>query len=225
MIGPKHIQRDMNRRHCLALLGSVVGLAGCLDGEIQLDPADTPATTTTPTETAGGATPETLAPSETTAPPKATDEPTTAPPTATDDPEPSAGWTDLEVAIYHRVNREREENSDFERFAPNDDLHELARTHSLAMVEWGYLGHEGPDGETHLPTFCDAASELVYGGWLDSDPPDEVAGRVVDAWMGSDGHRESIVSPTYSHVGVGVATPDDAEFELYVTLTLCDDPE
>lgn len=144
-------------------------------------------------------------------------------PTPTDVLDPLGAWTDVEVAVYDRVNLERGA-ADLGDLAPDDHLLELARTHTQAMIEWDRLAHEGPDGETHLPssTYCSAATELLFGGQnTDPNQPDLVADQMVDLWMDSEGHRESILSPTYSHIGVGIGTADDTKFELYATMTLC----
>jgi uncharacterized protein YkwD len=50
-------------------------------------------------------------------------------------------------------------------------------------------------------------------------PPDDYAQRAIEAWLGSPGHREALLSETYDHAGVGVV---DANERLLVAMIFAD---
>ena len=72
------------------------------------------------------------------------------------------------------------------------------RAHEIA----GSFSHTRPDGRRYRTVLADNgvsshfSGENIAGGYRS---PSEV----VKAWMGSEGHRENIMNPDYTHIGVG----------------------
>lgn len=112
----------------------------------------------------------------------------------------------------------------------NDKLADVARNHSLDMVQRNFFDHDNPDGQGptgryiemwgSVPTKYLAGGYYTEGvaenigmmpiGWIEDngrvfDTPSSVASHQVESWMESPGHRENILESTYSQLGVGVA--------------------
>ncbi len=72
------------------------------------------------------------------------------------------------------------------------------RAHEIAAS----FSHTRPDGRRYRTVLADNgisshfSGENIAGGYRS---PSEV----VNAWMGSEGHRENIMNPDYTHIGVG----------------------
>ena len=135
---------------------------------------------------------------------------------------------EIESAILKYTNEERQKHG-VAPLAQNTALSTIARQHSEDMVDNHYFSHDNPDGDG--PT--DRARKHGYplrkdlgGGWFSEgigenigtmltgdvegfgivvNTPDAVARAHVDAWMSSPGHKENILDPRYSRLGVGVA--------------------
>ena len=77
-----------------------------------------------------------------------------------------------------------------------------AAAHTIDMTQNDYFSHDSLDGRT----FGDRAVEAGYTG----DPFGEniglgqaTAADIVQSWMGSDGHRDNILSTTADEIGAG----------------------
>jgi uncharacterized protein YkwD len=114
------------------------------------------------------------------------------------------GWTDamssdfLARDIYVRVNDERAARG----LAPlvwDEDLAELARRWSETMIATSYE-HSSPEFRAH-PAYS-GSGENIYMGPRSADE-----GHV--GWMRSDGHRDNILHPGYTAIGIGVVCRND----------------
>ncbi|MCL1878639.1 MAG: stalk domain-containing protein [Defluviitaleaceae bacterium] len=81
--------------------------------------------------------------------------------------------------------------------------------HSSDMAANNFTGHDSSDGRTFEVRFLAAAGDLysdggenVGSGWM---TPEEI----VDGWMNSPKHRDNILNPRFTHLGVGLATGGD----------------
>jgi uncharacterized protein YkwD len=84
-------------------------------------------------------------------------------------------------------------------------LDTVARTWSQHLAANGLDLAHNPSYYEEYPAGWTAAAENV--AWINDNgtlTPDEVAQRMHDAWMASDGHRANILG-SYTRVGVGVA--------------------
>ena len=83
---------------------------------------------------------------------------------------------------------------------------------AVALAWSSHLAGEGldlahnPDFSRQIPAGWTASGENV--GRLDDHGQltvEEVAARIHQSWMDSPGHRENLLNPAYTHIGVGVA--------------------
>jgi uncharacterized protein YkwD len=87
---------------------------------------------------------------------------------------------------------------------------DAARGHSADMLNRNYFSHTDPDGRTlkeRLP--ADLATRqwgenIWTGRGYDPRQVLYLAQKIMDGWMKSPGHRANILTPGYSHIGVGV---------------------
>jgi uncharacterized protein YkwD len=82
------------------------------------------------------------------------------------------------------------------------------------MLSRRFFSHTNPEGLTAGERLKPFYSGPVYGWgeniWegsnLSTADHEALARRIMDSWMSSSGHRQNILSPDYTHLGVGVAT-------------------
>ena len=124
-------------------------------------------------------------------------------PTVTDLPQ-------VREATLCLVNKQRM----LHRLTPLKDAPKLdacAEAHTVSMIEDGYFGHYGPDGDTpvdrmkasgyiHSSGIGYAIGENIAWGTLGLGTPR----AIVEAWMASPEHRENILGTRYRESGIGV---------------------
>jgi len=133
---------------------------------------------------------------------------------------------DVEELIIILVNDEREQ---YELTTLSEDalLTDLAREHSISMVENNFFGHERYPGERPLSYNMSPGTmrgenlakiptqQYIPGPYLSLQ---EVCEWAVSGWMDSPGHRANILEPRYYKTGVGVALSEEGDFTyLYIT--------
>jgi len=94
------------------------------------------------------------------------------------------------------------------------DLDNTARGHTDDMLRRRFFSHVNPDGENpgdragHALVTADTLSrvgENIWGGTGQDYQDSRILARtIVDSWMSSPGHRDNILRPEYTHLGVGV---------------------
>jgi uncharacterized protein YkwD len=117
----------------------------------------------------------------------------------------SIGDGELRRAVRCIVNEERAAR-DLRPVRAQESLGEAARGHARDMVRHGYFAHER-DGSTLRSRLREAGWDghaagetLAYGcGSLG------VPRAIVDAWLGSEGHREILLARRYRRAGIGLA--------------------
>jgi uncharacterized protein YkwD len=157
------------------------------------------------------------------------------------DPKSQIDITELEMKIHRLVNHERTSRG-LRSLSYDDRIADIARAHSQDMVDRNFFDHENPSGED--PTVrgneagysCrkDYGSYYTYGlaeniamtpvhsnvmGCGSTTSLDGLAECIVDGWMTSPGHRENILTATYTMEGLGVAYSGDDE--AYSTQNFC----
>jgi uncharacterized protein YkwD len=80
-------------------------------------------------------------------------------------------------------------------------LRQAARAHSKDMARRDFCAHVSPDGTTpvdrmRLAGYPEPGAENVARGQMTSR-------EVMQAWMASPGHRENVMNPAFTTVGVG----------------------
>jgi uncharacterized protein YkwD len=123
----------------------------------------------------------------------------------------------VEAAIFNYTNQERIA-AGLSPLAGNSVLTSVARAHSLDMKERNFFSHTNPDWISPFQRMSaagydySAAAENIAAISLFTlnSNPDEV-GRyfVQQMWMQSTGHKENILSPSYTEIGIGVVYESD----------------
>ena len=127
-------------------------------------------------------------------------------PTAVDAPT----LADTEYRSYSLVNSSRQRHGVDPMLDFEEVLCKLAREHSEAMRDLGFVGHNGPDGslEARLRAagidFRRAGENVGY-----TESAADPAARVHSQFMESARHRSSILDPHFRIVGIGFARSGD----------------
>ena len=116
----------------------------------------------------------------------------------------------LELTNHHRVQH------GLQPVIWNESLAQEARVHSRDMATNNFYAHQGSDGlspmqriQYHVPNMQFVAENIFAG----SDSAD----RAMEVWMASPDHRDNILNPHATHVGVGFDHAPGSQFVFYVT--------
>lgn len=110
----------------------------------------------------------------------------------------------VEEEVVRLVNAERAKNG-LQPLTANWQLARVARYKSTDMRDKGYFSHTSPtygspfDMMKNFNISYSAAGENIAAGQT-------TAQAVMDSWMNSAGHRQNILSPNYTEIGVGYCT-------------------
>jgi uncharacterized protein YkwD len=99
----------------------------------------------------------------------------------------------------------------------DDELRQLARAYSDDMLVRHFFEHTDPDGVPFDERISDQYPHRVYligeNIWsaegYDPAKTQRVAREIMDSWLTSPGHRENLLSPNFTHLGVGVSARQD----------------
>lgn len=114
------------------------------------------------------------------------------------------GVKEIEMQVIKLVNQERTKNG-LRPLAPNWELSRVARFKSEDMRDRQYFSHTSPtygSPFTMIRNFglsFTAAGENIAAG-------QSTAQQVMQGWMNSPGHRQNILNPQFTQIGVGYAT-------------------
>ncbi|MDE1924641.1 MAG: CAP domain-containing protein [Patescibacteria group bacterium] len=109
----------------------------------------------------------------------------------------------VSAEVVALTNDERAQNN-VGHLATSALLTQAAQAKADDMAQKGYFSHTGPDGKTPWQWISAAGYRYQYAG-------ENLAVRfvnssdVVNAWMASPAHRDNMVKPVYTQIGVGVA--------------------
>jgi uncharacterized protein YkwD len=109
-----------------------------------------------------------------------------------------------ERAIVHRINVERA-NHGLSAVKPNKRLARAADYHSWEMLDANYFAHESRNGGSFDARINRFTHKHALGETLamaSGRCGRGTARRIVGMWMNSPGHRDILLSSTYSLVGV-----------------------
>jgi uncharacterized protein YkwD len=157
------------------------------------------------------------------------------------DPKSQIDISELEQEVNRRINLERTNNG-LKPLNWDNTIATVARDHSEDMVNRNFFAHDNPDGED--PTargkrhgyscYKDYGSYYTVGlaeniaetpiysdviGCGSTTSLDSLAECIVDGWMTSPGHRENILTSTYTKTGIGIAYSSDDK--AYSTQDFC----
>ena len=107
------------------------------------------------------------------------------------------------------VNRERTQRG-LQPLTVNSILSAASLEHSEDMVRRDYFEHDTPEGRSVAERLralgykrgvnASAGENIAYGVAKTATPA-----AIVNAWMNSPGHREDILRPAFSEIGIGIA--------------------
>ena len=151
--------------------------------------------------------------------------------------------TNLANLIHQGINNKRRD-SGLQPLTWDQQLANIALSHSRDMAERDYFDHVSPEGEDFADRYEDynyskdtrVGNQVYVGGEnlflnnvVGSYTYDDLTGEVfeyrfndleelaqstVDGWMDSPGHRENILTP-FSREGIGIIVTDEGE--VYIT--------
>ena len=118
-----------------------------------------------------------------------------------------------EQSVFDIVNQEREA-AGRSPLSWCDGLYDLAKAHSNDMCDRNFFSHVNPEGEDPTArgraghagsyTFDPCVPSPYYGVAENIAMGQTSAQQVMEAWMGSAGHRANILNGAYTHIGVGL---------------------
>ncbi|MEW8993212.1 CAP domain-containing protein [Clostridium sp.] len=114
----------------------------------------------------------------------------------------------IEQLIFTKVNEERA-RAGMSTLSYSSIMEKYARIKSKDMGDRNYFDHKNLEGE--LITSQMARDGISYRAWGENlayiggvSDINELANQFMINWMNSQGHRENILSPNYTSIGVGV---------------------
>jgi len=121
--------------------------------------------------------------------------------------------TALEAEIVREMNQIRIAHR-IQPLRASPSLRSAARTHSRAMLELGFFGHDSADGTAFSDRIRRFYTSRGWDTWsvgealLASEGQQIAAKAIVRAWLDSPPHREVILSSAWRDAGIGaVYTP------------------
>jgi len=131
---------------------------------------------------------------------------TTLPAAIAQTPAATVAQTDRAIAqeLLRLVNTERQ-RANLSPLVMNDKLTTAAQRHAQDMATSRRMSHTGSDGST-MRSRIDATQYnwSTIGENVAMGQP--TAAAVMRAWMNSPGHRQNILNPAFTELGVGYAT-------------------
>lgn len=126
-------------------------------------------------------------------------------------------WAD---EIYSKINQQRR-NAGLGELTRVPQLERLAQAHARDMALRDYFSHNTPDGLTPWDRLSAIGPPAYNHAGESNAKGQESSSEVVTGWMGSAGHRDVLLNPAYTHVGVGVYyDPSDKDKPIHVAADL-----
>jgi uncharacterized protein YkwD len=114
--------------------------------------------------------------------------------------------------IYPLVNEARRQKG-LPLLIKDQGLAVVALTYCQDMLRRQFFGHTSPDGlslkarlvSRYQKPFAKAGENIWTGSGYDIANSRLLAGAIMKGWMDSPGHRDNLLDPSFTHLGVGVA--------------------
>jgi uncharacterized protein YkwD len=118
----------------------------------------------------------------------------------------------VEDLVFEMTNQARRAQG-LPPFIQDAELTQVARAFSDDMLVRRFFDHTTPDGVSFDERLADRYRHRVrlmgeniwYASGYNIGKIRQVAQEIVDDWMSSPGHRENILDPRFTHLGVGVS--------------------
>ena len=132
----------------------------------------------------------------------------------------------IETYIFQYTNEERLANG-VSQLSLNPCLSTTARDHSADMAANDFFSHDNLRGEDPSERAarhgCPTTKPMGGGYWIGvgenigwtyniGSTSQDVARAMMDGWMNSPGHRQNILNPQYSSIGIGVAESSNGKY-------------
>ena len=127
---------------------------------------------------------------------------------------------DMERWIIEFTNRERT-GAGLSPLSHDPAISDIARAHSTNMVESGMFSQRYSYGlaeniakhpRVRRWTGTTSRGQTSWRPAIFNADAEEMAEALVQQWMDSPGHRENILKPSYSRIGVGVHVQESPEY-------------
>jgi uncharacterized protein YkwD len=133
-----------------------------------------------------------------TVPPSAESDETVQLPYKVSNPEPRP---DLEAEMLTLLNQERAK-AGLQPLAPDPEMREVARRHSVDMFQRGYFAHVTPEGRSPFDRMREAGVQFRTAGENLALAPTLTISH--NGLMNSPGHRANILYKDFGRVGIGI---------------------
>jgi uncharacterized protein YkwD len=118
----------------------------------------------------------------------------------------------VENLVFEMTNQARRAKG-LPPFIQDVELTQVARAFSDDMLVRRFFDHTTPDGVTFDERLAERyphrarlmGENIWYASGYNVEKIRQVAKEIVDDWMSSPGHRENILDPRFTHLGVGVS--------------------
>lgn len=121
------------------------------------------------------------------------------------------GCSDYEVEVLKRINAIRAANN-LSYVTSDEKLSASARVRAQEISQ--LFSHQRPDGSSFASIFRQfGIKPYTWGENIAAGQPD--ASSVVDGWMNSEGHRENILRPEFTKMGVGYFYTTDGAYPYW----------
>ena len=126
---------------------------------------------------------------------------------------------DFENQVLRLINQERAKKG-VPGLVIQNQLATAARAHSTDMACRGFFSHINPDGKTAYDRIraqgyqYRCAGETIYAG----DGAFNSPGQAINTWLSSATHKQAMLNPAYSEVGVGMIYLPGSKFGGYYTV-------
>ena len=120
---------------------------------------------------------------------------------------------EVEEQIWRFTNDVRRQHG-LPPVTPEASLSRVSLAYSMDMLDRNFFSHINPEGLTageRLKAFYPGpvygwGENIWEGSNLNAVSPVALARHIMDAWLYSPGHRQNILNPDYTHVGLGLAS-------------------
>ncbi len=131
---------------------------------------------------------------------------------------PAAGGKPAEISRLLALVNQARQGAGLSPLQLNDRLSRSADTHAADMAARRFYAHVNPEGEGPAERQNRVApiNWFAIGENIDKDDPN--ADSVFRSWMGSLHHRENIMRPNFTHIGLGVHMPSKHWVQVFAQL-------
>ena len=134
-----------------------------------------------------------------------------------------------EIQIVEMTNRVRAEQK-LGAVRPNAELSAAARAYAAFLVKSGVFSHtaDGHEAGERITAagykWCQVGENLALAQSSNGFAKDDLATKAVEGWLNSPGHRQNLLQPHMTEIGVGIARAPGKD-PKYITVQLFGRPQ